>query len=245
MKTNIKSIIPALAAVAAGVALCTACGSEVKITKPSIDAQIIIDRSRTVETEAELRELERLANEYELAYRRHINGAAAERFKELTADVLADAANVMQRYQQQQQTDQELRAEIDDKLAFLDRAWRLELTTPEQDSRKLEQIAAEAAEAESQLAALAAERTRITEALDAVGYDDDDADELLERYGNQMDEVDRRYAEVTADLEEIMTRVSLYRLAYKLQRGEVFSPVTEPEPEPENNESETCDEDCM
>lgn len=241
MKTNIKSIIPALAVVTAGAALCTACGNEVKITKPSVDAQIIIDRSRNVETEAELRDLERLANEYELAYRRSIDGAAAERFKALTADVLTDAARNMQEYQQLQETDRALRLSIDDKLARLDAAWRLELTTPEEDRRKLAHIAAEADAAEKRLAGLAAERSRITEALDAVGYDDDDADELLERYGNQMDEVDRRYAEEMAGLEEIMNRVSLYRLAYKLQRGETFSPVTEPE----ENEQEPDDEDCM
>lgn len=232
--------MPFMAAIAV-VLFSTACGSGVKITKPSIDAQIIIDRSGVVETEAELRDLERLANEYELAYRRHIGGAAAERFKALTADVLTDAARNMQEYQQQQENDRGLCESMDRKLDRLEEAWRLELTTPDEDRRKMADITAEAAEIERRLEELDAERNRITEALDAVGYDDDDADELLERYGNRLDDLDRRYAETESALAETISRVNIYRLAYKLQRGESFMPVTAEE----SCEAELCDENCM
>lgn len=231
--------MPVIAAAAA--MLCVACGSEVKITKPSVDAQIIIERGRNVETEAELRDLERLANQYELAYRQSINGAAAERFKALTADVLNDAALNMQEYQQQQQADRALRQSIDDKLAVLDQAWSLELTTQEQDRRKLEEVARKADELNGELARLSAEYIRVTEALDAVGYDDDDADEKLERYGNELDTIELRRAEVAATLDETMNRVAIYRLAYKLQRGEVFALSTAAD----ESEAELCDEDIM
>ncbi|MDE6862370.1 MAG: hypothetical protein K2J31_06505, partial [Alistipes sp.] len=175
------------------------------------------------------------------AYRRHIGGSAAERVKDLPADVLTDAARNMQEYQQQQENDRELCESIDRKLDRLEEAWRLELTTPEEDRRKMADITAEAAEIERRLEELDAERNRITEALDAVGYDDDDADELLERYGNRLYDLDRRYAETEAALAETISRVDIYRLAYKLQRGESFMPVTKEE----SCEAELCDENCM
>jgi len=225
---------------AAVAVLCAACGSDVKITKPSVDAQIIIDRGRNVETEAELRDLERLANEYEIAYRQRINGAAAERFKELTADVLTDAARNMQEYQQRQEDDQALRRTIDDKLDVLDKAWSLSLTTPEQDRQKLEQTARRVEDLDRELAEIASERRRVTEALDAIGYDDENADELLERYGNELDALDRRQADVEAALNEALGEVALYRLAYKLQRGEEFAFATASD----NSDAESCDEEC-
>lgn len=235
---KIANIITVMAA----AVLFSACGSGVKITKPSIDAQIIIDRGRNIETEAELRDLERLANEYELAYRQCINGAAAERFKALTGDVLADAARNMQEYQQRQEADVRLRASIDEKLSVLDKAWQLELTSPDEDRRKLEQVARTIDELEAELSALASERESVMAALDEVGYDDPDADEKLERYGNELDAIDVRSAELTEQRDDVASSVALYRLAYKLQRGEEFT-VAAAEPSPCDDIA--CDEDCM
>lgn len=238
---KINNIIPVMTAVIA-MALCAACGSEVKITKPSIDAQIIIERGRNVETEAELRDLERLANEYELAYRQRINGAAAERFKALTGDVLTDAAYNMQEYQSRQEVDMRLRESIDAKLSVLDRAWCLALTTPEEDRRKLEHEEHAIDELEVELAMIASEREDIVAALDEVGYDDPDADEKLELYGNRLDAIDVRSAELIEQRDDMASNVALYRLAYKLQRGEEFT-VAAAEPSPCCESS--CDEDCM
>ncbi len=52
-----------ISAAAAASLLLASCGSGVRITKPLADAQKIIDRAHLVETESELRELERLASD--------------------------------------------------------------------------------------------------------------------------------------------------------------------------------------
>ena len=61
----------------------TRCESRVHLTTPERDAKHIAELAETVHSEAELRAVEKLATEYEIAYRKSYGGAKALYFKSL------------------------------------------------------------------------------------------------------------------------------------------------------------------
>ena len=67
--------IAAYAVVVILLLLATKCDHGVKITTPQRDAKRIAELAELVESEADLRAVEKLATKYELAYRKSINGA--------------------------------------------------------------------------------------------------------------------------------------------------------------------------
>ena len=216
-----------ISAAAAASLLLASCGSGVRITKPLADAQKIIDRAHLVETESELRELERLASDYELAYRRSIDGASAERFKALTADALDAAALAVERNREQAEHDAALGAELDAALDAIDRAWRLELTTPDQDGRIVGELAGRVAAIDAGIGELREQYALIDEKLESVDYYDDDADAQLERYAAEQERIENRVAELSREREAVEDEIILYTLAYRLQRGRTFVPSSE------------------
>lgn len=213
--------------VVAAAVLAVSCGRGVKITKPLADAQRIIDRARLVETESELRELERLAGNYEMAYRRSIDGASAERFKALTADALDDAVAAVERNRERAERDAALGAALDATLDAVDRAWRLELTTPDEDSRIVEKLAGRVASIDAGIAELREQNALIDEKLESVDYYDDDADALLECYVAEQERIESRVAELSHERETVEAEIRLYALAYRLQRGQIFGAASD------------------
>ena len=183
------------------------------------------DRAHLVETESELRELERLASDYELAYRRSIDGASAERFKALTADALDAAALAVERNREQAEHDAALGAELDAALDAIDRAWRLDLTTPDEDGRIVEELAGRVAAIDAGIGELREQYALIDEKLESVDYYDDDADAQLERYAAEQERIENRVAELSREREAVEDEITMYTLAYRLQRGRTFVPL--------------------
>ena len=69
----------------------TRCESRVHLTTPEKDAKHIAELAETVHTEAELRAVEKIASEYEIAYRKSYGGAKALYFKSLYEPIMDEA----------------------------------------------------------------------------------------------------------------------------------------------------------
>ena len=118
--------IAAYAVVVILLLLATKCDHGVKITTPQRDAKRIAELAELVESEADLRAVEKLATKYELAYRKSINGAAAMKFKRLAEPALIAAGDRRDAFRETEDYLLAQQTQLNDKLSLLDAAWRLE-----------------------------------------------------------------------------------------------------------------------
>ncbi len=116
---------------------------------------------------------------------------------------------------------------MDAALDAIDRAWRLELTTPDQDGRIVEELAGRVAAIDAGIGELREQYALIDEKLESVDYYDDDADAQLERYAAEQERIENRVAELSREREAVEDEIILYTLAYRLQRGRTFVPSSE------------------
>ena len=78
------------------------------ITTPEQDAQMLRLKAETIRTEADLRELEKLAYEYEMAYKHSYNGAKAMYFKSLYEPILIEAGDKRERIRELEQREESI-----------------------------------------------------------------------------------------------------------------------------------------
>lgn len=186
----------------------------VEITNPEQDAQMISLKAQVIRTEADLRELEKLAYEYEMAYRENYNGATAMYFKSLCEPILVKAGD---RRDKIRAKEDELRAaqnEFNKRLNDLDAAWRMELGS---DEEVLEMIA-------QNEAAIATLNETIVE---LVKRKEDLAVEAWSGSGGSLDErclkeigvVEDKIVKCKAEIEQHNVYIEQIKLACRLQRG--------------------------
>ncbi len=186
----------------------------VEITNPEQDAQKISLKAQVIRTEADLRELEKLAYEYEMAYRESYNGATAMYFKSLCEPIMVKAGD---RRDKIRAKEDELRAaqnEFNKRLNDLDAAWRMELGS---DEEVLEMIA-------QNEAAIATLNETIVE---LVKRKEDLAVEAWSGSGGSLDErclkeigvVEDKIVKCKAEIEQHNVSIEQIKLACRLQRG--------------------------
>jgi hypothetical protein len=132
MKREIFTIL-GYAALVVVVLLMSQCESRVTLTTPKKDAQHIIALAQGVESEEELKSVEKLARKYEIAYERMYNGAKALEFKRLTNDALREASYVCDQIHADNERLCELQATFSGSLADLDGAWSRNTASKEAD----------------------------------------------------------------------------------------------------------------
>jgi DNA repair exonuclease SbcCD ATPase subunit len=186
----------------------------VEITNPEQDAQMISLKAQVIRTEADLRELEKLAYEYEMAYRENYNGATAMYFKSLCEPILVKAGD---RRDKIRAKEDELRAaqnEFNKRLNDLDAAWRMVLGS---DEEVLEMIA-------QNEAAIATLNETI---MELVKRKEDLAVEAWSGSGGSLDErclkeigvVEDKIVKCKAEIEQHNVSIEQIKLACRLQRG--------------------------
>lgn len=208
-----KKIFRYLAVVAIAAAA-SACG-HVTITTPAKDAHHIESHAQTIETEAELRAVEKLASEYEAAYRQAYGGAMAMKFKSLVEPMLISAGERRDEFRAAEEWLAQQQATLAKHINIMERAWCLEITTPEQDIAKIEANNQERTVLEANIETLTAVK-----------------DECSMRYFNALDTPEaetlrEEFAKVNSDIESAEQEIDALNidnevivLAYKLQRGE-------------------------
>lgn len=105
----------------------TRCESRVHLTTPERDAKHIAELAESVHSEAELRAVEKLATEYEIAYRKSYGGAKALYFKSLYEPVMDEAGERRAIYRAEEERVAELEAQFEASLGDLDLAWKMPL----------------------------------------------------------------------------------------------------------------------
>ena len=195
------------------------------LTTPEKDAYKIGQQVETIRTENDLRKLEKLAYEYELAYRHSYNGATAMHFKALVEPYIIAAGDRRDAIRKEEERLEAAQQEFEKHLNDIDVAWRMELGSDAEVLQIIAQKRAAIAELEESICQLTAHKEQLAEAAWS-GSGGSLDQKCLEEIG----EVEKDIAGNIAEIEELEYSIDLVLLACRLQRGE--APVVE-EPEVE------------
>ena len=229
MKRNIFAILGYTALVAV-VLLMSQCESRVTLTTPKKDAQRIITMAQGIESEEELKSIEKLARQYEIAYERMYNGAASLEFKRLTNDALREASYACDEIHAKNDALQALKDEFAGALDMLDAAWSYEALTSEKYAEIVAANEARISEINAEIERAEAEIQAYSDKLIEAGY----PAEMLEELGKMKDGITAYESQIAA----VEGKCRVLTLAYKLQGGEVAIENTEPAAEPEEPATE-------
>lgn len=203
--------IAAYAVVVILLLLATKCDHGVKITTPQRDAKRIAELAELVESEADLRAVEKLATKYELAYRKSISGAAAMKFKRLAEPALIAAGDRRDAFRETEDYILAQQTQLNDKLSLLDAAWQLPLTTAEEQLSEIQANNNAIAEMEATLAELTSKKEQLGFEVVDKGY----PEELLAEIGKVEDEISANEKRIS----ELQRANTVIEYAYKLQQG--------------------------
>ena len=194
-----------------GLLLGTRCESRVHLTTPEKDAQHLAHLAETVHTEADLREVERLASQYEIAYRKSYSGAKALYFKSLYEPILDEAGERRAAFRAEEDYLNEQQTTLNAIISDLNAAWTVALGNEAEEFKKLAEnkILIEAMRAELELLVVAKEE--YAEKIIEEGY----PQEMLNEIGKMEEEILTKESEI-AKMEH---KNEIIILANKLQLG--------------------------
>lgn len=156
----------------------TRCESRVHLTTPERDAKHIAELAETVHSEAELRAVEKLATEYEIAYRKSYGGAKALYFKSLYEPVMDEAGERRAIYRAEEERVAELESQFEASLSDLDLAWKMPLGSLEEELAKIAANDATIAEYDAELQSLVAKKEQLAMDIIDAGYPQDMLDQI-------------------------------------------------------------------
>ena len=194
------------------------------LTTPEQDAQKLSQKAEVIRTETDLRELEKLAYEYELAYRHSYNGAKAMHFKSLYEPILVKAGDRRDAIRAEEDRLAAAQKEFYQRLDDIDVAWRMTLGSDEDVLCKIQENEASVVSCEQEIETLQARKVQLAE--DAWNGPSGTLDqECLDEIGV----VDEQIAKLQDSIAEHNHTIEQIKLAYRLQRGAEFAaPVEEP-----------------
>lgn len=194
------------------------------LTTPEQDAQKLSQKAEVIRTEADLRELEKLAYEYELAYRHSYNGAKAMHFKSLYEPILVKAGDRRDAIRAEEDRLAAAQKEFYQRLDDIDVAWRMTLGSDEDVLRKIQENEASIVSCEQEIETLQARKLQLAE--DAWNGPSGTLDQ---KCLDEIGVVDEQIAKLQDSIEEHNHTIEQIKLAYRLQHGAEFAaPVEEP-----------------
>lgn len=194
------------------------------LTTPEQDAQKLSQKAEVIRTETDLRELEKLAYEYELAYRHSYNGAKAMRFKSLYEPILVKAGDRRDAIRAEEDRLAAAQKEFYQRLDDIDVAWRMTLGSDEDVLRKIQENEASVVSCEQEIETLQARKVQLAE--DAWNGPSGTLDQ---KCLDEIGVVDEQIAKLQDSIAEHNHTIEQIKLAYRLQRGAEFAaPVEEP-----------------
>ena len=194
------------------------------LTTPEQDAQKLSQKAEVIRTETDLRELEKLAYEYELAYRHSYNGAKAMHFKSLYEPILVKAGDRRDAIRAEEDRLAVAQKEFYQRLDDIDVAWRMTLGSDEDVLRKIQENEASIVSCEQEIEILQARKVQLAE--DAWNGPSGTLDQ---KCLDEIGVVDEQIAKLQDSIAEHGHTIEQIKLAYRLQRGAEFAaPVEEP-----------------
>lgn len=190
------------------------------ITTPEKDAKLLAEQAETIHTELDLRQLEKLAYEYEIAYRNNYGGAKAMYFKSLVEPILVEAGDRRDAIREEEDYLRSQQKLFFSKLEDMDVAWRMNLGSDQEIFDKLNANHFRVLELTDEIAQLQADKERLAE--QAWQGDGGTIDEkCLENIGK----VDEKIAKLNCSIESVNHDSEVVLLAYRLQCGMDFEYV--------------------
>lgn len=194
------------------------------LTTPEQDAQKLSQKAEVIRTETDLRELEKLAYEYELAYRHSYNGAKAMHFKSLYEPILVKAGDRRDAIRAEEDRLAAAQKEFYQRLDDIDVAWRMTLGSDEDVLRKIQENEASVVSCEQEIETLQARKVQLAE--DAWNGPSGTLDQ---KCLDEIGVVDEQIAKLQDSIAEHNHTIEQIKLAYRLQHGAEFAaPVEEP-----------------
>ena len=194
------------------------------LTTPEQDAQKLSQKAEVIRTETDLRELEKLAYEYELAYRHSYNGAKAMHFKSLYEPILVKAGDRRDAIRAEEDRLAAAQKEFYQRLDDIDVAWRMTLGSDGDVLRKIQENEASVVSCEQEIETLQARKVQLAE--DAWNGPSGTLDQ---KCLDEIGVVDEQIAKLQDSIAEHNHTIEQIKLAYSLQRGAEFAaPVEEP-----------------
>jgi predicted HAD superfamily phosphohydrolase len=211
MKRRVFAIL-AYTVLVAVVLLASTCEGSVKITSPERDVQRLEMMAATVRSEAELRDLERLATKYEIAYGKAMNGATALYFKALVEPILVEAGMRRDEVRAEEDYLAMVVADYRGALEDMERAWLMELVSAEQSLATIAEIKAKVDGIEAELLDIELRKEELAMEIIEQSYPEN----LLTELG-QMEEL---FVAKGLEAQQLLHEIEVICLAHRLQRGE-------------------------
>ena len=197
------------------------CEQGVKLTTVKRDAQYINELALRVESEEELKHVEKLARQYEISYRKMYNGAKALEFKRLTNEALREAGYICDQIHAEAERVAAMRNTFFTALEDLDAAWSHDVSSKEQDLAAIEQNNTRIAEIEAEIENVVRQSDELYDLIIEKCYPED----LLAEHAALKNKIVAFEAQIT----EIENSNRIIRLAYKLHNIEFEAPAVEEE----------------
>lgn len=194
-----------------GLLLGTRCESRVHLTTPEKDAQHLAHLAETVHTEADLREVERLASQYEIAYRNSYGGAKALYFKSLYEPILDEAGERRAAFRAEEDYLNEQQTTLNTTISDLNAAWTVALGDEAEELKKLAENNTLIEDMRAELETLVVAKEEYAEKIIEEGY----PQEMLNEIGKMEEEILTKESEI-AKMEH---KNEIIILANKLQLG--------------------------
>ena len=202
-----------------GLLLGTRCESRVHLTTPEKDAQHLAHLAETVHTEADLREVERLASQYEIAYRKSYSGAKALYFKSLYEPILDEAGERRAAFRAEEDYLNEQQTTLNTTISDLNAAWTVALGDEAEELKKLAENKILIEDMRAELELLVVAKEEYAEKIIEEGY----PQEMLNEIGKMEEEILSKEAEIA----EMEHKNEIIILANKLQLGRELRIVEE------------------
>lgn len=188
-----------------------------KITTPEQDAKLLADKAMTIRTEIDLRNLEKLAIEYEIAYKNSYGGAKAMYFKSLVEPILVAAGDRRDAIREAEDHLRNEQRKFHSMLNDMDEAWSINLGTDADVEAKIRANEERVYALEADIAELQLRKEQLgEEAWSGEGGS------LNKDCLDEIGRVEEKVEKYTASVERINHETAIIMLAYRLQRGEEF-----------------------
>jgi hypothetical protein len=161
-----------------GLLLGTRCEPRIHLTTPEKDAQHLAHLAETVHTEADLRKVERMASQYEIAYRHSYGGAKALYFKSLYEPILDAAGERRAAFRAEEDHLMAEETMLRNTIADLDEAWNMPLGSLEEELAKIAANDATIAKYDAELQSLVAKKEQLAMDIIDAGYPQDMLDQI-------------------------------------------------------------------
>ena len=190
----------------------TRCESHPKITSPEHDSKYLESLAECITCETDLVIIEKLAREYEIAYRKGYNGAMATKFTDLMVPVREMATARLDAIRAEDDYLKAQQAEFNGTLNDLDRAWQMDVATPEAAYTIIDANDADLNELEASLAQLIIDKELYAEENIDACYP---ADMLA-----NLQKMEEQIVELRDNIAKVKRENYIVKLAYRLQHGE-------------------------